>query len=174
VLNVPPYLGAGLTLAAGFALATCSIFLLATRAGLNAYLAIALGFLYAAGPYLCLNLFVRNAFPEYLTWQVVPALLLVVQSALRPGAGPLAMLAGALAFAAPFYLHKLVAPHVALTLALLGLNAGMPYRAYCMGHGPCMGHWPTCSGRTRRPPCRPTSTRAASPCKRAWCRSPDS
>lgn len=128
VLNVPPYLGAGLTLGAGFVLATSCIFLLATRAGLNAYLAIALGFLYAAGPYLCLNLFVRNALPEYLTWLVVPALLLVVQSALHPRAGPLALLAGALAFAAPFYLHKLLAPHVALTLALLGLNAA-PWRA---------------------------------------------
>lgn len=128
VLNVPAYLGAGLTLGAGFALATCGIFLLATRAGLNAYLSVALGFLYAAGPYLSLNLFVRHAFPEYLTWQVVPALLLVVQWALRPRAGPLAVLAGALALAAPFYLHKLLAPHVALTLALMGLNAA-PWRA---------------------------------------------
>src|SRR5688500_17168256 len=57
VLNVPAYVGVGLALTSGFALATCSVFLLARRAGLNPYLAIALGFLYAAGPYLCLNLF---------------------------------------------------------------------------------------------------------------------
>jgi len=129
VLDVPAYLGAGLTLGAGFALATCSIFLLARRAGLDAYLAIALGFLYAAGPYLCVNLFVRNAFPEYLIWQIAPALLLVVQRAFGPQAGPLAMLAGALALAAPFYFHKLVAPHVALTLAVLGVNAA-PWRVH--------------------------------------------
>ena len=128
VLGVPAYIGAGLALMSGFALAACSVFFLARRAGLNAYLSIALGFLYAAGPYLCLNLFVRNAFPEYLTWQVAPALLLVVRWAFRSQAGPLAMLAGALALAAPFYFHKLVAPHLALTLAVLGVNSA-PWRA---------------------------------------------
>jgi hypothetical protein len=122
VLDVPAYIGAGLALTSGFALATCSIFLLARRAGLDPYLAIALGFLYASGPYLSVNLFVRNAFPEYLTWQIAPALLLVVQWAFRAQAGPSAMLTGALALAAPFYFHKLIAPHVALTLAVLGVN----------------------------------------------------
>src|SRR5206468_1770356 len=52
----------------------------------------------------------------------VPALLLVVRRGLRPQAGPTALLAGAAAFAAPFYFHKLVAPHIALTLVLLGIN----------------------------------------------------
>jgi hypothetical protein len=128
VLGFPAYVGAAITLAAGFALATYSMFLLATRAGLNPYLSVALGFLYATGPYLCVNLFVRNAFPEYLTWQMVPMLLLVVSWALQPRAGPMAVLAGVLALAAPFYLHKLVAPHIALVLAILAFNAA-PWRA---------------------------------------------
>ena len=72
VLRAPPFIGAALTLAAGFALATYSIFRLATGAGVNRYLSVALGFLYASGPYLSVDLFIRNAFPEYLTWQTVP------------------------------------------------------------------------------------------------------
>ena len=127
VLGVPPYLGAAVTLAAGFAAATFAVFLLATSAGLNRYLSVALGFLYASGPYLCVNLYVRNAFPEYLTWQTVPMLFLAARSSLQPQGGPMGMLAGALALAAPFYLHKLVAPHIALTLAILAVNT-VPWR----------------------------------------------
>jgi hypothetical protein len=128
VLGVPPYIGAAITLAAGFAIATGGIFRIAMDAGVNRHLAVALGFLYATGPYLSVNLFVRNAFPEYLTWQTLPALFLAVSWALRAHAGPPAMLIGAFALAAPFYLHKLLAPHIALTLAILALGAA-PLRA---------------------------------------------
>jgi hypothetical protein len=127
VLGLPAYLAGGATLAAGFVLAVWSVSLLARRAGLNPYLSIALGFLYATGPYLSLDLFVRNSFPEYLTWHITPVLLLLLIWALRPGAGPLMVLVGALALAAPFYFHKLLAPHIALTLAALALNAA-PWR----------------------------------------------
>ncbi len=128
VLGAPAYIGAGLTLGIGFALGTYSVCRLALTAGVNRYLSVALGFLYASGPYSNVDLFIRNSFPEYLAWQSVPALFLAIRWALQPQAGALALLVGALALAAPFYLHKLVAPHVALALAILGFNAA-PWRA---------------------------------------------
>lgn len=123
LLRAPPYLGVAATLGAAFAVGVFGIFCLARRVGMNPYLAIALGLLYAAGPYLSLNLYIRNAFPEYLAWQALPALAVLVDRAVRPAARGWDVLLGAAAFAAPFYLHKLTAPHLALTLGLLGLAA---------------------------------------------------
>ena len=127
VLRLPPYLGEGVLLGLAFAVGAWGSFALARGAGLSGPLAVALGLLYASGPYLSVNLLVRMAFPEYLTWQLCPALLLVVRRAATPGAGLWSMLAGALALAVPFYTHKLVAPHAALALAVLALN-GLPWR----------------------------------------------
>lgn len=122
-LDAPAYIGLGITLAVAFATGACSIFALARQGGLNPFLSIALGFLYATGPYNSLNLYVRGAYPEYVAWQVAPALLLTLKHAVRPGAGPWHALAGAFALAAPFYVHKLIAPHLALALAILAWNA---------------------------------------------------
>ena len=126
LLGIPAYLGMSAVLAAAFALGACGAYALAHAAGVNRYLAVALGLLYAAGPYHSVNLFVRVAFPEYVAWQVMPVLLLVMRRALGPDAGGWAMLAGSLALAAPFYLHKLIAPHMAMVLAALALN-GAPF-----------------------------------------------
>lgn len=127
VLDVPAYLGAGITLSIAFGMAAVGMFIIATSAGVNRYLAAALGFLYAAGPYLCVNIFVRNAFPEYFTWLLVPSLFLAVRWSLDSDRPPWTLAIGALALAAPFYLHKLLAPHIALTLMVLGLNVA-PWR----------------------------------------------
>lgn len=129
LLGVPAYLGAGITLALAFAAGVCGIYALASRAGMHPYVSAGLGFLYATGPYLSLNLVMRSAFTEYVAWQMMPVLLLALRHALRPATGTWGVLGGALALAAPFYLHKLVAPHAILTLAILALNqAASPFR----------------------------------------------
>lgn len=134
VARAPSYIGAGLTLAGSFALGVVGMYLLARRGGLGPEVSVGLGFLYAAGPYPSVNLFIRNAFPEYTAWQALPVLLVGLQQATWPRAGPRGVLVGALALAAPFYLHKLLAPHLALTLGLLALNfAPRPFHPLTLG-----------------------------------------
>ncbi len=127
LLGVPAYLGAGITVGLAFSLGVFGIYLLASRAGLSPYLSIALGFLYAAGPYLSVDLFQRLAFPEYLALQLMPLLLLTLRWALRPEAGIGAVFLGAVTLALPFYVHKLIAPFVVITLLGLAVS-GMPLR----------------------------------------------
>ena len=123
LLRVPPYIGVGTLLAVAFALGAGGMYRLGRHAGLKPYLAVALALLYAAGPYLSVNLWVRFAFPEYVAWQAMPILLLASRRALFPDAGTWTMLGGAVALATPFYLHKLIAPHMAMVLAALALNS---------------------------------------------------
>jgi hypothetical protein len=123
MVDAPAYVGVGVTLALAFAAAVFAIYKLATQGGLNAYFAAGLGFLYASGPYLSLTLFQRVAFPEYVAWLMLPVSLLLVQFSVRRTSASWPVLIGALSLAAPFYLHKLIAPHQALTLGLLALTA---------------------------------------------------
>jgi hypothetical protein len=122
LIDSPSYVGARIILALVFALGAFATFVLARRSGVHPYLSVALGFLYASGPYLTLNLWIRVAFPEYLAWQVLPGLLLVLRWALQARPTIPALIAGAAALALPFYIHKLTAPYVILTLGTLALN----------------------------------------------------
>jgi hypothetical protein len=127
-LHVPAYIGAAGTLAAAFTFGFIGIFLLARREGVPRRFALPLAFLYASGPYLSVNLLVRFALPEYLTWQAAPILLLGVRSGLHLKAASWQRLLGSLALAAPFYLHKLIAPYLMLTLLLLALALNSDWR----------------------------------------------
>jgi hypothetical protein len=120
-LHAPAYIGTGIALALAFTAGLAGIFLLARSEGLPARFAIPLAFLYASGPYISINLMVRWAFPEYVAWQLLPVLLLAIRAGLNPGARHWQVLLSSIALAAPFYIHKLIAPYVMLTLVWLAL-----------------------------------------------------
>lgn len=132
LLRASAYVGAGVVVALAFSFGTLGMYALAARSGLNRYLAVAVALLYAAGPYPSINLFLRAAYPEYITWQALPILWLVLEWGLRRDAGLTSVVGGALALAAPFYLHKLLAPHLALTLVALAVVAA-PIRVSTLG-----------------------------------------
>jgi hypothetical protein len=113
------YVGVFVVLSASFIAGVVGIYGIARQHQINVLFAAILAFLYASGPYLSLNLFIRDAYPEYMMWQVMPLLYLALQRSLRQSAGPLWVLVGAVALAVPFYVHKLVAPYVILTLLAL-------------------------------------------------------
>lgn len=126
VVRVPAHVGMGLVIGAAFAVGVGGMLALARRAGLHPYLAIPMAFLYALGPYPSLNLYVRVAFAEYMMWQLVPLLLLLVQLGSRDRYAPWNVLGAAIALAAPCYIHKPTAAHVILLLLALGVNQGVP------------------------------------------------
>lgn len=125
VTGLPPYLGAGIAVGALFVVGSFSTFLIARSLSVNPYVSACLGVLYAVSPTEMLNMLQRQAFPEYMTWQALPLLYLML-SYDRRRPSPLGALASALALAAPFYLHKLLAPHLALILvAMAWLNSSL-------------------------------------------------
>jgi hypothetical protein len=132
LIHAPAFIGAAGTLAVAFAIGLIGIFFLAKSEGLPRRFALPLALLYASGPYLSVNLLVRFAFPEYLTWQAAPSLLLGVRSGLNRKAANWQILLSSLALAAPFYLHKLVAPYLILTLLLLALVLTCDFRPSTM------------------------------------------
>jgi hypothetical protein len=137
--NGPGYVGARIIVVMAFALGAFATFALARRSGVHPYLSVALGFFYASGPYLTLNLWVRVAFPEYLAWQTLPGLLLVLQWALQARPTIPVLVAGAAALALPFYIHKLTAPYVILTVGALALNNTARPRAHTVLNLMAMG-----------------------------------
>src|SRR5204862_3975966 len=114
VLRVPAYLGTFAFLACTFACGVLGMRHLARRAGLGAPLSIALGFLYAAGPYMSLDLFKRMAYPEYAALQLAPMTIVCLSYATSLRAGVLVTLLGAAALSFPTYVHKLVGPFIVL------------------------------------------------------------
>jgi hypothetical protein len=89
-VGVPVHLGIAITLGAALAVGNLGMFALGRGVGLPAWLAAALASLYTVGPYSSLNLFMRFAYPEYMTWQLLPALLFVLRWSLTrsPRASP--------------------------------------------------------------------------------------
>ena len=124
ILNAPATLGAAITLAAGVVVGQVGAYFLARSFGLNRAYSAAIGFLYAAGPYLCVNLLVRVAFPEFLAWELLPLLCFVARRAMQPGAGVVWVAAAGTVMSLALYLHKLVGPHIILFgFALILVNA---------------------------------------------------
>jgi hypothetical protein len=58
-----------------------------------------------------------------MTWLLLPALLVALYWSVTTEKRGAAVLAGALAVCAPFYTHKLLAPHLAMLLVLVALGA---------------------------------------------------
>ena len=117
--GTPAYVGVATVLAASFVAGVAGVYLIARQHGIKPFLSAITAYLYAAGPYLSLNLLVRDAYPEYMMWQFLPFMYLLLQRSLRHDAGPWWLLVGSVTLAAPFYVHKLVAPYVILTMLAL-------------------------------------------------------
>lgn len=122
LLRLQPYAADALVLGAGFACGAYGIFLLARRSGLASLPALAIGLLYAAGPFPSFDLFIRGGFPQYLAWQSMPLLALLAARTLQPTSSPVSLIGGAAGMAVPFYIHKLVAPHVIVAVVLVALT----------------------------------------------------
>src|SRR5262249_55504479 len=129
VLHVPPYSGAATTLALGLAVGQVGTYLLGRSFGINRVYCAVIGFLYATGPYLCVNLLVRSAFPEFLAWQFLPLICFLGRRAMPPRAGFPILVGLGVVMAFVLYAHKLVGPHIilyefALLLATVRLSIG--------------------------------------------------
>lgn len=124
LLTAPANFGAAITLAAGLVAGQVGAYLLARSFGLNRVYSAAIGFLYAAGPYLCVNLLVRVAFPEFLAWELLPLLCFLARRSMQPGAGVWWVVAAGTVMSLALYMHKLVGPHIILFgFALILVNA---------------------------------------------------
>lgn len=123
-LNQPAAFGVACTLIAGLVLGQLGTYLLARSFGLNPVYAAVLGFLYATGPYMSVNLLVRVDFPEFLIWQVLPLVVFVARRAMQPRAHWSLVILLCLGMVLLLYLHKLVGPQTILfTFALILVNA---------------------------------------------------
>jgi hypothetical protein len=107
------------TLVLGLFVGQLGTYLLARSFQLNRPYSVALGVLYATGPYLCVNLLVRADFPEFLVWQFLPLLCFLGRRAMRPNANFLWLMALGALLAFSMYVHKLVGPHIILFIFVL-------------------------------------------------------
>lgn len=119
VLQLPANIGAAFALATGLIAGQLGTYLLCRAFGLNRVYSAVLGFLYATGPYLCINLLVRAAFPEFLAWEMLPLLCFLGRRAMQPDAGVLSLACLGTVMAIMLYLHKLVGPHILVFEGLL-------------------------------------------------------
>ena len=119
VLSLPATSVTAATLVLALLIGQVGTYLLARSFHLNRAYSVALGALYAAGPYLSVNLVVRADFPEFLVWQLLPLLCFLARRAMRPRANLLWLVALGAAMAFAFYVHKLVGPHIIVFVFLL-------------------------------------------------------
>ena len=144
VLNTPAAVGAACALSAGLIAGQVGTYALTRSFGLSRAYSVVIGFLYATGPYLCINLLVRADFPEFLAGETAPLLCFLGRRAMEPRAGFVALAGLSVAMALPMYLHKLVGPHIVLfevilILANARLSPGWLLRLLSVGVSvPCL------------------------------------
>jgi hypothetical protein len=122
-IGLPPYLSLAITLAFAYILGLVGMYAVARSYGVGWRIAVFTGASYALSPYIVTTLLRRFALPEYLLWELLPIFYLGVSVSVRKSSG-LWIIVGAVGLAAPFYIHKLLAPYAMLVM-VLGLPMGM-------------------------------------------------